>query len=134
MKTLTSQMIPIEDILNAAQRLRGIISPTPLMYNVNLSEQYQANIWLKREDLQVVRSYKIRGAYNKMSSLTEAELANGVVCASAGNHAQRGGLRLPATSSKGHHLYAHPHPQAEDQAGDDVWQNMGEHQAGGRHL
>ena len=88
MKTLTSQMIPIECILNAAQRLRGIISPTPLMYNVNLSEQYQANVWLKREDLQVVRSYKIRGAYNKMSSLTEAELANGVVCASAGNHAQ----------------------------------------------
>ena len=88
MKTLTSHMIPVEDILNAAQRLRGIISPTPLMYNINLSEQYQANIWLKREDLQVVRSYKIRGAYNKMSSLTEEELAQGVVCASAGNHAQ----------------------------------------------
>ena len=88
MKTLTSHMIPVEDILNAAQRLRGIISPTPLMYNVNLSEQYQANIWLKREDLQVVRSYKIRGAYNKMSSLTKQELAQGVVCASAGNHAQ----------------------------------------------
>ena len=81
-------MIPVEDILNAAQRLRGIISSTPLMYNVNLSEQYQADIWLKREDLQVVRSYKIRGAYNKMSSLTQQELANGVVCASAGNHAQ----------------------------------------------
>ncbi len=88
MKTLTSSMIPVEDILNAAQRLRGIIAPTPLMYNINLSEQYQANIWLKREDLQVVRSYKIRGAYNKMSTLTEAALANGVVCASAGNHAQ----------------------------------------------
>ena len=66
MKTLTSSMIPVEDILNAAQRLRGIITSTPLMPNINLSEQYQANIWLKREDLQVVRSYKIRGAYNKM--------------------------------------------------------------------
>ena len=88
MKTLTSHMIPVEAILNAAQRLRGIISPTPLMYNINLSEQYQANIWLKREDLQVVRSYKIRGAYNKMSSLSEESLAQGVVCASAGNHAQ----------------------------------------------
>ena len=88
MKTLTSQMIPVEDILNAAQRLRGIITPTPLIYNLNLSEQYEANIWLKREDLQVVRSYKIRGAYNKMSSLSAAELAQGVVCASAGNHAQ----------------------------------------------
>ena len=78
MKTLTSAMIPVEDILNAAQRLRGVVSPTPLMYNINLSEQYQANIWLKREDLQVVRSYKIRGAYNKMSSLRAEELAQGV--------------------------------------------------------
>ena len=88
MKTLTSAMIPVKDILNAAQRLRGVVSPTPLIYNINLSEQYQADIWLKREDLQVVRSYKIRGAYNKMSSLSEEQLAQGVVCASAGNHAQ----------------------------------------------
>ena len=88
MKTLTSHLIPVKDILNAAQRLRGIISSTPLMYSINLSEQYQADIWLKREDLQVVRSYKIRGAYNKMASLPVKALANGVVCASAGNHAQ----------------------------------------------
>jgi threonine dehydratase len=58
------------------------------MYNQNLSEKYQANIYLKREDLQVVRSYKIRGAYNKMASMTAEDLAKGVVCASAGNHAQ----------------------------------------------
>ncbi len=88
MKTLTSHLIPVEDILNAAQRLRGIITPTPLMYNLNLSEQYGADIWLKREDLQVVRSYKIRGAYNKMSTLSAEQLTHGVVCASAGNHAQ----------------------------------------------
>jgi threonine dehydratase len=58
------------------------------MLNQNLSERFQANIYLKREDLQVVRSYKIRGAYNKMASLSPEELQNGVVCASAGNHAQ----------------------------------------------
>jgi threonine dehydratase len=58
------------------------------MRNINLSERYEANIYLKREDLQVVRSYKIRGAYNKMASLSAEELAKGVVCASAGNHAQ----------------------------------------------
>jgi threonine dehydratase len=56
--------------------------------NLNLSRKYQANIYLKREDLQVVRSYKIRGAYNKMSSLSPEQLQRGVVCASAGNHAQ----------------------------------------------
>ena len=61
---------------------------TPLVFNQNLSRQYQCNIYLKREDLQVVRSYKIRGAYNMMSSLPEEQLKKGLVCASAGNHAQ----------------------------------------------
>ncbi len=78
----------LENIFKAAERLRGIINQTPLLYNSHLSEQYEANIYLKREDLQTVRSYKIRGAYNKMASLTPEELASGVVCASAGNHAQ----------------------------------------------
>ncbi|NQV77557.1 MAG: pyridoxal-phosphate dependent enzyme, partial [Lutibacter sp.] len=54
----------------------------------NFSERYQATIFFKREDLQVVRSYKIRGAYNKIQGLTNEELKNGIVCASAGNHAQ----------------------------------------------
>ena len=52
------------------------------------SERYEADIWLKREDLQIIRSYKIRGAYNKISNLSKEELDRGVVCASAGNHAQ----------------------------------------------
>lgn len=78
----------LENIFKASERLRGIINITPLLFNAHLSEQYEANIYLKREDLQTVRSYKIRGAYNKMASLTTAELASGVVCASAGNHAQ----------------------------------------------
>src|SRR5215471_3758181 len=72
----------------ASERLKKIINRTPLMKNHNLSRKYKANIFLKREDLQIVRSYKLRGAFNLMSSLTEQELRNGVVCASAGNHAQ----------------------------------------------
>ncbi len=76
------------NIVQAAERLRGVAIHTPLQRNLNLSDYYEANIYLKREDLQVVRSYKLRGAYNKMASLGAAALSNGVVCASAGNHAQ----------------------------------------------
>lgn len=72
----------------AAGRIEGVVARTPLQYNKRLSLRYGANIYLKREDLQEVRSFKIRGAYNKISSLTEEERHRGVVCASAGNHAQ----------------------------------------------
>src|SRR5215510_3374239 len=72
----------------AAERLHGVVNRTPLQLNSNLSRKYQCNVYLKREDLQVVRSYKLRGAYNMMSSLPAEKLKNGVVCASAGNHAQ----------------------------------------------
>lgn len=78
----------LDNIYLAADRLRGVATHTPLQENLNLSERYGATIFLKREDLQVVRSYKIRGAYNKMASLSKETLAKGVVCASAGNHAQ----------------------------------------------
>ncbi len=78
----------IKDIQKASVSLRGVASHTPLLRNLNLSEQYHADILLKREDLQIVRSYKIRGAFNKISSLSKETLKNGVVCASAGNHAQ----------------------------------------------
>lgn len=72
----------------AAERLQNIVNRTPLQLNANLSRKYQCNVYLKREDLQVVRSYKLRGAYNMMSSLPKEQLAKGVVCSSAGNHAQ----------------------------------------------
>ncbi len=86
---LHSAVFPsLESIYDAAERLRGIATHTPLMENLVLSEKYEANIFLKREDLQIVRSYKIRGAYNKMSQLSPEALAKGMVCASAGNHAQ----------------------------------------------
>lgn len=93
----------------AALTLEEILIPTPLQLNRNLSRLYDAEILLKREDLQIVRSYKIRGAYNKMRSMGTAELEKGVVCASAGNHAQgvafsckalevRGMIFMPATT------------------------------------
>jgi threonine dehydratase len=72
----------------ATKRLHKVVNRTPLQFSESLSRLYQSNIYLKREDLQVVRSYKIRGAYNMMSSLPAEQLAKGVVCASAGNHAQ----------------------------------------------
>ena len=78
----------LTDIQEAATTLKEVVTVTPLLTNYTYSKKYQANILLKREDLQQVRSYKIRGAYNKISSLSAEELANGIVCASAGNHAQ----------------------------------------------
>ena len=76
------------DFNAASLRLKKIVTKTPLQLNSNLSKKYQCNVYLKREDLQIVRSYKLRGAYNMMSSLSAAQLQRGVVCASAGNHAQ----------------------------------------------
>ena len=77
-----------KEIQKAQKQLEGVVQTTPLAENLNLSAAYQARVFLKREDLQVVRSYKIRGAYNKISTLSEADKAQDIVCASAGNHAQ----------------------------------------------
>ncbi|MEG1935311.1 MAG: threonine ammonia-lyase, partial [Rikenellaceae bacterium] len=101
----------LQDVAAAKHTLNEIITSTPLLQNIYLSERYDANIMLKREDLQVVRSYKIRGAYNKIRSLTDEELQRGVVCASAGNHAQgfafscqklkiKGVIYMPTTTPK----------------------------------
>ncbi len=76
------------DFAAAQQRLKKVVKRTPLILNAGLSKKYQCKVYLKREDLQVVRSYKLRGAYNMMSSLPAEQLQQGVVCASAGNHAQ----------------------------------------------
>jgi threonine dehydratase len=76
------------DFTSAALRLKKIVTRTPLQRNTHLSKKYDCNVFLKREDLQVVRSYKLRGAYNMMSSLPKEQLDKGVVCASAGNHAR----------------------------------------------
>ena len=76
------------DYKKAAERLRPVVNRTPLALSHSLSRKYNCNVYLKREDLQIVRSYKLRGAYNMMSSLPQEKLQGGVVCASAGNHAQ----------------------------------------------
>ena len=78
----------VKDIEAASKVLSEILQPTALTQNANLSTRYNAEIYLKREDLQMVRSYKIRGAYNKIRSLSPETLKYGIVCASAGNHAQ----------------------------------------------
>ncbi|MFL9830676.1 threonine ammonia-lyase IlvA [Flavobacterium sp. ST-87] len=98
-------------IQEAKKQLQEVITATPLSENLNLSTEFNARILLKREDLQPVRSYKIRGAYNKISTLTAAEKEKGVLCASAGNHAQgvaysckllqiKGKIYMPKTTPK----------------------------------
>ena len=72
----------------AEKRLKGLIRVTPLEFSKRLSNITNSSILLKREDIQQIRSFKIRGAYNKISSLDEKEFKNGIICASAGNHAQ----------------------------------------------
>ncbi len=98
----------IEDIKSAAHKLKGVIHSTPLQLSYNLSEQYECDIYLKREDTQIVRSYKIRGAYNKITSLSPEKLAAGIVCASAGNHAQ--GVALSCQLLKVHGKIFMPSP------------------------
>jgi threonine dehydratase len=83
-----TNMRPTLNVEEAAKRLHKVINRTPLTYNINLSRKFKCDVYLKREDLQVVRSYKLRGAYNMISTLTPEEHKQGVVTASAGNHAQ----------------------------------------------
>lgn len=101
--------IEIEKVEKASSRIKDLVKHTPLIQMPNFSERYGADIFFKREDLQRVRSYKIRGAFNKISSLVEAKEVSGVVCSSAGNHAQgvaqvcqflgiRGVIFMPSTT------------------------------------
>jgi threonine dehydratase len=89
------------DFTGASLRLKKIVIKTPLQLNRSLSKKYHCNVYLKREDLQVVRSYKLRGAYNMMSSLSADQLSKGVVCASAGNHAQGFAYSCKKLNAKG---------------------------------
>lgn len=107
----TADKIYIEDIIKASHVLSKVIDQTPLQRNDALSRQFGCNIYLKREDQQVVRSFKLRGAYNFIQSLSPEERERGVVCASAGNHAQgfaysckhlgiKGKIFMPTTTPK----------------------------------
>ncbi|MBS4207991.1 threonine ammonia-lyase IlvA [Bacillus sp. FJAT-50079] len=82
------QTVHIEDILIAYQSLKDVVAHTPLQKNERLSEKYNCNVYVKREDLQHVRSFKLRGAYYKIKTIENEARQKGVVCASAGNHAQ----------------------------------------------
>ncbi|WP_435924071.1 threonine ammonia-lyase IlvA [Paenibacillus sp. DYY-L-2] len=82
------QTVEMADIVRAHHVLKEVVRRTPLQLDPTLSAKYDCKVYLKREDLQIVRSFKIRGAYNMIRSLSEEELAKGIVCASAGNHAQ----------------------------------------------
>jgi threonine dehydratase len=83
-----NQQVQLAEIADAQVSLQGVINRTPLQKDSILSAQFQCNVYLKREDLQVVRSFKIRGAYHLIQGLSDSERQQGVVCASAGNHAQ----------------------------------------------
>lgn len=95
-----SSPITATDIDQAAQRISDVVLRSPLQYSDRLSVATGAQVYLKREDLQTVRSYKVRGAYNLLKQLTDEELRVGVVCSSAGNHAQ--GFALACRSMQVH--------------------------------
>lgn len=99
------------DIAGAAGIVKQVAMKTPLHLHPRSSEKFGAEIYFKREDLQIVRSYKIRGAYNFIMALTDDQRGRGVVCASAGNHAQgvafcckrlgiKGVIYMPAITNK----------------------------------
>lgn len=110
MQTEQIYLPSLQNIKIAAKNLEGVASKTPLSKNSNLSKEFAANIFFKREDLQVVRSYKIRGAYNKMFSLNADEKQNGIVCASAGNHAQGVAMSCKLLQIKGTIFMPSPTP------------------------
>ncbi|MCF2219537.1 threonine ammonia-lyase IlvA [Chryseobacterium sp. PS-8] len=109
-KTLT--LPTLESVIQARKSIENVVNYTPLQYNARLSEKFDAHIYLKREDLQPVRSYKLRGAYHKIKTLFgEGRTSEGIVCASAGNHAQgvafscrqlqiKGTIFMPVTTPK----------------------------------
>lgn len=109
-KTLT--LPTLESVIQARKSIENVVNYTPLQYNARLSEKFDAHIYLKREDLQPVRSYKLRGAYHKIKTLfSEGRTSEGIVCASAGNHAQgvafsckqlqiKGTIFMPVTTPK----------------------------------
>lgn len=111
MKDLQNTYFPtVKAIKSAAEKLQGIASISPLEEHQRFSDKYHCKMLFKREDLQQVRSYKIRGAYNKISSLTKEETKNGIVCASAGNHAQGVALSCQILKIKGKIFMPAPTP------------------------
>ena len=96
-----ADLFDIKNIQNAKDIVRDVALVTPLQHNERLSEQYDANVYFKREDLQPIRSFKLRGAYHKIYKLSDTERKLGIVCASAGNHAQGVALACNKLGIKG---------------------------------
>jgi threonine dehydratase len=112
MKNLQTAYFPtVEAIKDAAEKLNGIAAVTALEKHPRFSQEYECEILFKREDLQQVRSYKIRGAYNKISSLSNKETKEGIICASAGNHAQGVALSCRLLKIKGKIFMPAPTPK-----------------------
>nr|WP_035856653.1 threonine ammonia-lyase IlvA [Cryptosporangium arvum] len=103
--------VDAEAVEAAAVRLGAVVSRTPLERNLRLSARTSASVWLKREDLQVVRSYKVRGAYNLIAQLDEDARSRGVVCASAGNHGQGLAYACAALGVRGKVFVPRPTPR-----------------------
>ncbi len=108
MQIQTTYTPTIKAVEEAVATLKGVATETPLLKNYIYSEKFKANVFLKREDLQQVRSYKIRGAYNKINSISEEDRRNGIICASAGNHAQ--GVAFACKKLKIHGTIVMPSP------------------------
>jgi len=96
-----AELFDIKNIQKVKDIVRDVALITPLQRNERLSEQYDANVYFKREDLQPIRSFKLRGAYHKIYKLSDAERKLGIVCASAGNHAQGVALACNKLGIKG---------------------------------
>ena len=112
------------DYEGAVQRLKSVVTRTPLALSLVLSKRYHCEVYLKREDLQIVRSYKLRGAYNMMSSLPKEQLENGVVCASAGNHAQGFAYSCKKLHAKGVIFMPIITPQQKSTADKEIWRRL----------
>ena len=111
LECLNPNLIPVSKIYQSYKRNKALVKRTPMLKSLYLSEKYGAQIYIKREDLQAIRSFKIRGACTAFSKLSEEEKERGVVTASAGNHAQgiayccnkfhiRGTIFMPETTPK----------------------------------
>ena len=105
-----NSLISVSEIQKAKSRISDLVVNTPYMKNHNLSEKFDCNIFLKREDMQTVRSFKIRGAFNKIASLSQSEKDKGIICASAGNHAQGVALSCARLGIKGKIFMPNPTP------------------------
>ena len=103
--------VALDKVNEAKANLESVVLETPLTINATQSRKFSSSIYLKREDLQQVRSYKIRGAFNKISSLSQSELQKGVVCASAGNHAQGVAFSCSKLQIKGYIFMPTPTPK-----------------------